>query len=92
MGDQVSYHPGWQEGAIHSAFHAIADIDRRVRGHAAAVAAMNACPDCAAAAVDDVARAQCRIDLPLRALCHGADGNGNLAVRAPRSPASNPGT
>jgi monoamine oxidase len=32
MGDQMSYHPGWQEGAIHSAFHAITDIDRRVRG------------------------------------------------------------
>lgn len=31
MGDQLSYPPGWQEGAIHSAFHAIADIDRRVR-------------------------------------------------------------
>ena len=31
MGDQVSFHPGWQEGAIHSAFHAIADIDKRVR-------------------------------------------------------------
>jgi monoamine oxidase len=31
IGDQASYHPGWQEGAIHSAFHALADIDRRVR-------------------------------------------------------------
>ena len=31
MGDQVSLHPGWQEGAIHSALHAIADIDRRER-------------------------------------------------------------
>jgi monoamine oxidase len=31
IGDQVSYHPGWQEGAIASAHHAIADIDRRVR-------------------------------------------------------------
>jgi monoamine oxidase len=30
IGDQVSYHPGWQEGAIASAHHAIADIDRRV--------------------------------------------------------------
>jgi monoamine oxidase len=30
MGDQMSYHPGWQEGAMHSAFHAIADIDQRV--------------------------------------------------------------
>src|SRR4051812_23903534 len=29
MGDQVSYHPGWQEGAIASAHHAIADIDAR---------------------------------------------------------------
>ena len=35
IGDQISYHPGWQEGALHSAFHAIADIDRRVRERAA---------------------------------------------------------
>jgi len=27
----VSLHPGWQEGAIHSALHAISDIDRRER-------------------------------------------------------------
>ncbi len=31
VGDQISYHPGWQEGAIHSAHHAMADIDRRER-------------------------------------------------------------
>jgi monoamine oxidase len=31
IGDQASYHPGWQEGAVHSAFHALVDIDRRVR-------------------------------------------------------------
>ncbi len=31
IGDQVSYHPGWQEGAIASAHHAIADLDARVR-------------------------------------------------------------
>jgi monoamine oxidase len=31
MGDQVSYHPGWQEGAIASAHHAVADIDARER-------------------------------------------------------------
>ena len=31
VGDQVSYHPGWQEGAIASAHHAIADIDARSR-------------------------------------------------------------
>ena len=31
IGDQVSYHPGWQEGAIASAHHAIADIDARER-------------------------------------------------------------
>lgn len=31
IGDQVSYHPGWQEGAIASAHHAIADIGQRVR-------------------------------------------------------------
>lgn len=35
IGDQMSYHPGWQEGALHSAFHALADIDRRVRASAA---------------------------------------------------------
>lgn len=31
VGDQISYHPGWQEGAIHSAFYALSDIDKRVR-------------------------------------------------------------
>ncbi len=31
IGDQISYQSGWQEGAIQSAFHAIADIDQRVR-------------------------------------------------------------
>jgi monoamine oxidase len=31
IGDQVSYHPGWQQGALHSALHAVADIDKRVR-------------------------------------------------------------
>lgn len=31
MGDQISYHPGWQEGAIQSAYHALRDIDRRER-------------------------------------------------------------
>jgi monoamine oxidase len=31
IGDQVSYHSGWQQGAMHSALHAVADIDRRVR-------------------------------------------------------------
>jgi monoamine oxidase len=39
IGDQISYHPGWQEGAIHSAFHAIADIDQRVREQPSEVAA-----------------------------------------------------
>ena len=39
IGDQVSYHPGWQEGAIHSAYHAMADIDRRVRAEGTNVAA-----------------------------------------------------
>jgi monoamine oxidase len=34
IGDQVSYHPGWQEGAIHSSLHALEDIDRRVRADA----------------------------------------------------------
>jgi monoamine oxidase len=35
MGDQISYHPGWQEGAVSSAHHALADLDRRVRAEAA---------------------------------------------------------
>jgi len=39
IGDQISYEAGWQEGAIHSAYHAIADIDRRVRATAGAAAA-----------------------------------------------------
>ena len=34
IGDQISLHPGWQEGAIHSALHALADIDRRERAAA----------------------------------------------------------
>ena len=36
VGDQVSYHPGWQEGAIHSAYHALRDIERREREAGAA--------------------------------------------------------
>lgn len=35
MGDQISYHPGWQEGAISSAHFAMADLDRRVRSESA---------------------------------------------------------
>lgn len=31
VGDQISHHSGWQEGAIRSAHHALADIDRRVQ-------------------------------------------------------------
>lgn len=31
MGDQISYHPGWQEGAIASAHFALLEIDRQVR-------------------------------------------------------------
>ena len=31
IGDQVSYHSGWQQGAMHSALHAVSDIDKRVR-------------------------------------------------------------
>ncbi|MEE4360350.1 MAG: FAD-dependent oxidoreductase [Pseudomonadales bacterium] len=31
VGDQISYHSGWQEGAIRSAHLALADIDRRVQ-------------------------------------------------------------
>ena len=41
IGDQVSYHGGWQQGAMFSALHAIRDIDARVReaGTAQAVSA-----------------------------------------------------
>jgi monoamine oxidase len=35
IGDQMSYLPGWQEGAIYSAWHALADIDRRERAKVA---------------------------------------------------------
>lgn len=35
VGDQVSLHPGWQEGAIRSTHHALADIDRRVQAELA---------------------------------------------------------
>ena len=38
IGDQVSYHPGWQEGAIASAHHAIAQIDARERAGQSVVA------------------------------------------------------
>ncbi len=38
MGDQISYHPGWQEGAISSAHQAMADLDRRVRAEIGASA------------------------------------------------------
>jgi monoamine oxidase len=31
IGDQVSYHPGWQEGAMASALKAVEQIDQRVR-------------------------------------------------------------
>lgn len=34
IGDQVSYHPGWQQGAMHSALRAVSDIDKRVRAEA----------------------------------------------------------
>jgi monoamine oxidase len=35
IGDQVSYHSGWQQGAMHSALHAIEDLDQRVRAELA---------------------------------------------------------
>jgi monoamine oxidase len=31
IGDQVSYHPGWQEGALASSLNALAQIDQRTR-------------------------------------------------------------
>ena len=36
VGDQISYHPGWQEGAIQSAYHALQDIERQEREAGAA--------------------------------------------------------
>ena len=36
VGDQISYHPGWQEGAIQSAYHALRDIEQREREAGAA--------------------------------------------------------
>jgi monoamine oxidase len=39
IGDQMSYLPGWQEGAMYSAWHALADIDRRERAHSQSAAA-----------------------------------------------------
>jgi monoamine oxidase len=39
IGDQMSYLPGWQEGAMYSAFHALADIDQRERQNPRSAAA-----------------------------------------------------
>ena len=36
MGDQISYHPGWQEGAFSSAHHALTLLQGRVRAELAA--------------------------------------------------------
>ncbi|MEM1435007.1 MAG: FAD-dependent oxidoreductase [Pseudomonadota bacterium] len=36
MGDQLSYHPGWQEGAFSSAHHALSELQKRVRAERAA--------------------------------------------------------
>jgi hypothetical protein len=30
MGDQISYHSGWQEGAFASAHYAMADMNERI--------------------------------------------------------------
>jgi monoamine oxidase len=35
IGDQISYHPTWQEGAFASAEHALLDFDKRIRADAA---------------------------------------------------------
>jgi monoamine oxidase len=40
IGDQISYHPGWQEGAVSSAHFAMADVDRRVRAELASAASL----------------------------------------------------
>jgi len=31
IGDQISYHPSWMEGAMASAEYALLDLDKRVR-------------------------------------------------------------
>ena len=31
VGDQISYHPGWQEGALSSAHHALHELNKRIR-------------------------------------------------------------
>jgi len=36
MGDQLSYHPGWQEGAFSSAHYALGELQARVRAEVAA--------------------------------------------------------
>jgi monoamine oxidase len=36
VGDQISYHGGWQEGAVRSAWHALEDIQRREQNAEAA--------------------------------------------------------
>jgi hypothetical protein len=38
MGDQISYHSSWQEGALASAEFAMQDMDKRVRAADAAIA------------------------------------------------------
>jgi len=35
MGDQISYHPGWQEGAFSSAHNALTELQKRVRSELA---------------------------------------------------------
>jgi len=35
IGDQISFHSSWQEGAFASALHAVQELDRRVRAEAA---------------------------------------------------------
>jgi hypothetical protein len=35
IGDQISYHPTWQEGAFASAEYALLDFDKHVRAESA---------------------------------------------------------
>ena len=44
MGDQLSYLTGWQEGAIASAYHVLADLDRRERALGVAGTVASAVP------------------------------------------------
>ncbi len=91
IGDQLSYHSGWQEGAIHSAFQLPLPISINACAHAG-----NASGDCmkasrnarllliAIAAFITTAVAADSSDLSYCTVCTAHTGNGNPAIRAPK--------